>query len=122
VSAFGDSTCPVFISKLKTFERALLAAQKLYEGHDYAIRSSPQTFITEVLFIDWIDTIFLLRISELRQIFNYHRPSVLIADEHSTHVTPRVIALWNSECHRDQAGRALVTSRAATRLVCFRII
>jgi hypothetical protein len=45
ISAFGDSTCPFFISKLKTFEKALLAAQKLYEGHDYAIRSAPRTFV-----------------------------------------------------------------------------
>jgi hypothetical protein len=29
ISAFGDSTCPLFISKLKTFEKALLAPQKL---------------------------------------------------------------------------------------------
>jgi hypothetical protein len=45
ISAFGDSTCPLFVSKLKTFEKALLAAQKLYEGHDCAIRSAPRTFI-----------------------------------------------------------------------------
>jgi hypothetical protein len=32
ISVFGDSTCPLFISKLKTFEKALLAAQKLYEA------------------------------------------------------------------------------------------
>jgi hypothetical protein len=51
ISEFGDSTCPLFISKLKTFEKAFLAAQKLYEGHCYAIRSAPRTFITEVLFI-----------------------------------------------------------------------
>jgi hypothetical protein len=38
MSAFGDSTCPLFISKLKTFEKALLAAQKLYEGHDLLSR------------------------------------------------------------------------------------
>jgi hypothetical protein len=38
ISAFGDSTCPLFISKLKNFGRALLAGQKLYEGHDHAIR------------------------------------------------------------------------------------
>jgi hypothetical protein len=37
ISAFRDSTCPLFISTLKTFEKALLAAQKFYEGHEYAI-------------------------------------------------------------------------------------
>jgi hypothetical protein len=93
ISAFGDSTCPLFSSKLKAFEKALLAAQKLYEGHDYAIRSAPRTFITEVLFVDWLDTIFLPRISELRWKFNYDGLSILIVDRHSTRVTPRVIAL-----------------------------
>jgi hypothetical protein len=48
ISAFGDSTCPLFISKLKTFEKALLAAQKFYEGHDYTIQSAPRRFITEM--------------------------------------------------------------------------
>jgi hypothetical protein len=70
ISAFRGSTCPLFISKLKRFEKALLVVQKLYEGHDYAIRSAPRTFITEALFIDWLDTIFLPRISELRRKFD----------------------------------------------------
>jgi hypothetical protein len=48
IFAFGDSTFPLFISKLKTFEKTLLAAQKLYEGHDYVSRSAPRTFITEI--------------------------------------------------------------------------
>jgi hypothetical protein len=98
ISALGDSTCPLFISKLKTFEKALLAAQKLYEGDDYAIRSAPRMFIIKVLFIDWLDTIFLPRISELRWKFHYDGPSILIIDGYSTHVTLRVIALcgaWN---------------------------
>jgi hypothetical protein len=34
IPAFGDSTCPLFICKLKTFEKALLAAQKFYEGDE----------------------------------------------------------------------------------------
>jgi hypothetical protein len=41
ISAFGDSTCPLFISKSKTFDKALLTAQKLYESHDYTIQSDP---------------------------------------------------------------------------------
>jgi hypothetical protein len=93
IFALGDSTCPLFISKLKTFEKALLAAQKLYGCHDYAVRFAPRTFITEVLFINWLDTLFLPRISELRRKFDCDGPSILIVDEHSTHVTPSVIAL-----------------------------
>jgi hypothetical protein len=93
ISAFGDSTCPLFVPKLKTFEKALLAAQKLYEGDDYTIRSALRTFITEVLFIDWLDIIFLPRISELRRKFDYDGLSILTVDGHSIHMIPRVIAL-----------------------------
>jgi hypothetical protein len=92
ISVFRDFTCPLFISKLKTFEKALLAAQKLYEVHGYAIRPAPRTFITEILFINWLDTILLPRISEVRRKFDHDGPSILIADGHSTHVTPRVTA------------------------------
>jgi hypothetical protein len=93
ISAFEDSTCPLFISKLKTFEKARLAGQKLYEWHDYAIRSAQRTFITEVLCVDWLDRIFLPHIAELRRKSDYDGPSILIVDEYSTHVTPHVIAL-----------------------------
>jgi hypothetical protein len=44
-------------------------------------------------FFYWLDTIFLPRISELRRKFDYDGPSILIVDGHSTHVTPRAIAL-----------------------------
>jgi hypothetical protein len=52
MSASRDSTCVLLISKLKTFEKTLLAAQKLYAGHDYVIQSAPTTLITELLLID----------------------------------------------------------------------
>jgi hypothetical protein len=55
---FGDSTHPLFISKPKTFGKTLLAARKLYAGHGYVIRSAQKTLITELLFIDWLETIF----------------------------------------------------------------
>jgi hypothetical protein len=37
-----------------------------------------------------------LRISELRRKFDYDEPSILIVEGHSTHVTPRVIALFGA--------------------------
>jgi hypothetical protein len=40
ISVFGDSVYPLFISKLRIFEKVLLAAQKLYAAHDYTIRSA----------------------------------------------------------------------------------
>jgi hypothetical protein len=59
ISAFGDSIPPLFISKNKTFEKTALVARQLFEGHDYTMRTAPKTCITEVLFIDWHETVFL---------------------------------------------------------------
>jgi hypothetical protein len=92
-STFGDSTWPLFISKLKKFEKMLLAAHKLHAGPDYLIRSVPKTFITELLVIDWLESILLPRISELRTKFTYDYPSLLVLEGHSIYVTARVIAL-----------------------------
>jgi transposase len=92
ISAFGDSTYPMFISRNKTFEKTAVAAQKLYEGRDYTIRTAPRTFITEELFIDWLENVFLPKIQSLRPRFSYDGPAVLLVDGHSTHVTPRVVA------------------------------
>jgi hypothetical protein len=96
ISAFGDSTYPFFILKLKTFEKTLLTAQKRYEGHDYTIRSASRTFITEVLFIDGFERVFLLPIAELRQKFASDGLSIFVVDGYSTHVTPRLIALCDA--------------------------
>jgi hypothetical protein len=93
ISAFGDSTRPAFISKLKTFEKTLLDAQKLRPGHDYLIRSAPKTFITELLFINWLENVFLPRISKLRTKFTHGDPSLLVLDGYSTQATVRVITL-----------------------------
>jgi hypothetical protein len=88
ISAFGDSTYPYFISKNKTFENTALAAQQLFEGHGYTIRTSPKTVITETLFIDWIEIVFLTRINYFHQKFAYEGPVILLVDGHSRHVTP----------------------------------
>jgi hypothetical protein len=56
ISAFGDSTPPLFITKNKTFQKETLEAQQLYHGHDYVVRNSAKTFITEILFLDWLET------------------------------------------------------------------
>jgi hypothetical protein len=97
ISAFGDSTPPMFISKNITFERDKLATMLLFESHDYTIRHSPSTFINEVLFIDWIENVFLTRINCLRSKMNYNGKVVLIVDGHASHVTPRVVAFAASQ-------------------------
>jgi hypothetical protein len=40
ISAFGDSTIPIFISKNKIFDKVSLAAQQLFEGYEYTIRTA----------------------------------------------------------------------------------
>jgi hypothetical protein len=70
--------------KKQAFQKTLLADRKLYEGHDYTIRTAPKTFITEVLFIDWLKTMFLPRIEHLRAKAKYAGPVILLLDGHST--------------------------------------
>jgi hypothetical protein len=59
VSVFGNWTYPLFISELKTFEETMLPTQKLEEYHDYTVWPAPRTFITAILLIGWLETIFL---------------------------------------------------------------
>jgi chromosome condensin MukBEF ATPase and DNA-binding subunit MukB len=87
ISAVGNSIRHLFVSKLKTFEETLLAAQKLYAGHDYVIQSAPKTFMTEFLFINWLEKIFLSCISERRIKFTYDGSSPFVLYGHSTHLT-----------------------------------
>ena len=96
ISAFGDSIPPLIISKNQTYEKSLLAQRNLYEPHDYVIRNAPKTFMTEVLFIDWLETMFVPRMVYLRRKFDYQGPVLLVLDGHSTHVTPRVTAYAGS--------------------------
>jgi hypothetical protein len=55
----GYSIPPLFISKNTIFEAERLAEQQLFHGHDYVMRNAEKTFITEVLFIDWLQTQFI---------------------------------------------------------------
>jgi hypothetical protein len=68
-------------------------AQKLSKSHDYATQLAPKTFITNILFIDWLEAIFLLHIAEFRAKFANDGPAIVVVDVHSIHVTPRVIEL-----------------------------
>jgi hypothetical protein len=65
ISALGNSRYPYFISKNKTFEKTALEAQRLFHGHDYTITTSLKTFLTETLFIGWIEMVFLVQINYL---------------------------------------------------------
>jgi hypothetical protein len=59
ISDFDDSTLPFLVSKNKTFAEKTSADFEMHEGHDYTIRTSPKTFLTEILFVDWLKTVFL---------------------------------------------------------------
>jgi hypothetical protein len=92
ISAFGDSIQRLLITKNKAFEKIRLEEQLLYHGHDDVIRTSAKTFMTEVLFVDWLQNLFLRRNEELRSKWNSQDPIVLRIDGHSTHIAPRVVA------------------------------
>jgi hypothetical protein len=66
ISAFGDSTVPMFITKLKTVDKHGLGEEMLLYHHQYVTRSANKMFITKVLFIDHMNQIFLPRTEELR--------------------------------------------------------
>jgi hypothetical protein len=91
ISAFGDSTPPMFISKNKTFLSEALAEQQFYHDHDYVIRYSAKTFMTEVLFIDWFQTHLIPKNDELRRKKDYDKPLILLVDGHGSHITPGVL-------------------------------
>jgi hypothetical protein len=97
ISAFGDSTFSMFITKNKTFDKTSLAAQKLFEGHDYTVRTAQKTFTTEVLFIDWLQNVFIPKVNHLGESAKDDGKVVLILDDHISHATPRVIAFAGSQ-------------------------
>jgi hypothetical protein len=53
--------------------------------------------MTEVLSIDWVQTVFLLWVETQRQRMHYNGPAELLLNGHAIHVTPRVIAYASSE-------------------------
>jgi hypothetical protein len=59
ISAFGDSTSPMFRTQNKTLETERLAEKSLFLGYDYVMRLAERTFIIEVLFIGWLRTQFI---------------------------------------------------------------
>jgi hypothetical protein len=97
ISAFGDSIPPFFLSRNQTFEKGLLAQQMFFEGHDYMIRTAPKSFMTELLFIDWLKTVFIPWNDNLRQKQQYAGPIILLLDGHASHITARVLAYAGSQ-------------------------
>jgi hypothetical protein len=49
----------MFITNNKNFDETALGDQQLYHGHDHVMRTADKTFITELSFIDWLQTQFI---------------------------------------------------------------
>jgi hypothetical protein len=97
ISAFGDSIPPLVITRNKIFEPGRLEREQLYHGHDYFIRNTQKTFITEVLFLDWLQTQFIPKNEELRAEMKYKWSVSLLVDAVASHIPPRVIAYAGSQ-------------------------
>jgi hypothetical protein len=80
ISAFGDSTSPFFVSKNKTFEKKRSADFEMQEGHDYMIRAARKTLMTEVVFADWLKTVFLSWVETWRQRMQHQGSVILLLD------------------------------------------
>jgi hypothetical protein len=68
----------------------------LLDGHQYVIRFASKMFITHILFIDWMNQIFLPSIEEPRCRLNFQDSVVMILDGHTAHATPHVMAFATS--------------------------
>jgi hypothetical protein len=53
-----------FSSKLKTFKKTLLSAEKLCRADSYRIQSTPNMFVTEILLMECAQIMFLSRIAK----------------------------------------------------------
>jgi hypothetical protein len=84
IAASGDSTPPFFVSKTEAFRKGLLAELEICEGHDQTIKTAPKTFMTEVLFIEWLQTLFLPWVETRRQNMHSDSPLGLFLDGHAT--------------------------------------
>jgi hypothetical protein len=97
ITAFGDSIPQIFLIKNKTVEAKGLADQQFSHGHDSVIENVKKTFITEVLFIAWLQTHLIPKNDQIQRNPNYDGPIILLVDGHAVHVTPRLIAYAGSQ-------------------------
>jgi hypothetical protein len=97
ISAFGDSTPLMLISKNKTFLSEALAGQQFYHDHDHVIRNSVKSLMTEVLFIDWLQAQFVPKTDDLRRKIDYDEPIILLVDSDTSDITSRVLAYTASQ-------------------------
>jgi hypothetical protein len=97
IPAFEDSIPPLFISKNKTFEAERLPEQQLFHGHDYVMTHVEKTFMTEAAFVDWLQTLLILKNDELLIKAHYDGPIILLINGYPSHVTPHLIADGGSQ-------------------------
>jgi hypothetical protein len=116
ISAFGDSIPPVFITNNKTFDETALADQQLYHEHNYVMRTADKTFITEVLFIDWLETQFIPKNYQLRQKANHDGPIILLLAGQSCN-SPR-IGICRLPKNHHTACAAFLAHHSTTRFMC----
>jgi hypothetical protein len=70
----------------------------MYEGDDYTIRTSPKTFINEMLFIHWLRTVFLLWNDDFRRKCQYEDPMILSLDGNAATL---FLGRWDMLIHRE---------------------
>jgi hypothetical protein len=61
------------------------------------MKSTEKTFITDVLFIDRVQTQFIPKNDQFRIRAHCDGPIVLLTDGHASHITPRIVAYADSQ-------------------------
>jgi hypothetical protein len=69
----------------------------LFEGYDYTIRTAEKTFMTGVMFLSWVQNVFLPKVNHQSEITKYEGKVILAIDGQAAYVTPGVIASTGSQ-------------------------
>ena len=95
VSAAGESLTPYIVtSQRSTAVQEQLKKQGVRLGTDFVLRSNPKPYINAEIFLDYIRTVFLPNLAELRTLDAFsEETAVLLMDNCPSHVTDEIIGL-----------------------------
>jgi hypothetical protein len=92
ISATGSRLPPYFITTRAIFD-STLETNDFYLNEDFFIAQTANSFITEVVFLDWFTRVFVPFTTKHSAKFGYKGKFVLLIDGHASHCTELVRAV-----------------------------
>jgi hypothetical protein len=117
ISAGGESlTHFIVTSHISDGIRKKLMSRSVRLGVDFVLRQRSKTYVSRKLFLEYITTIFLLYLNELRESEEFEAcEAVLLMDNYSSHVSDEVVAVLTN-------SRVRIITFALTRLISSRYL